>query len=62
VQRFSPASKDEPEPIVTFGDAKLIRRSQNDYELVGGSEADRAKAKEWIALFMKGSKVHGLDQ
>ena len=48
--------------MATFGQAKLIRRGfENDYELVGGSEEDRQKAKEWIALFMKDCKVRGIE-
>jgi hypothetical protein len=55
-------TEQDVEAIATFGQAKLIRQGfENDYELLGGSEADRAKAKEWIALFMKDSKIRGLE-
>jgi hypothetical protein len=55
-------TEQDVEALATFGEAKLIRRGfENDYELVGGSEADREKAREWIALFMRGSSVRGLE-
>lgn len=34
-----------------FGAAKLIRRTNGQHELVGGTEADRADAFEWSSLF-----------
>ena len=49
------------EPVAVFGQARLLRLGDNDYELIGGSEADRAKAKEWISLFMKRARIHGIE-
>jgi len=58
-----PYRTEQCEAIATFGQANLIRRGfENDYELVGGSEGDRQKAKEWIALFMKDCKVRGIEK
>ena len=34
-----------------FGAAKLIRQSNGQHELVGGSDADRTAAFEWSSLF-----------
>ena len=50
---------DSGEAIATFGEAKLIKKFDGTYELVGGSEADRAEMAEWIALFMQGDVVRG---
>jgi hypothetical protein len=53
--------RDEAEVIAGYGTAKLVKRGINDYELVGGTESDRTKLKEWIALFMKGARIRGLE-
>lgn len=37
--------------IRRFGGAQLIRQSDGQHELVGGSEADRRAAYEWVSLF-----------
>jgi hypothetical protein len=37
--------------IQQFGDAKLIRTSNGQHELIGGTNADRAAAYEWASLF-----------
>ena len=42
----------EAEIIAYFGQARLVRRSDSQYELLGGSEDDWAAAREWISLFM----------
>ena len=34
-----------------FGDARLIRRPNGQHELVGGTDADRIAAFEWVSLF-----------
>jgi hypothetical protein len=38
--------------VARFGRAKLLARADGRVELRGGSEADRAEAREWISLFM----------
>ena len=48
------------EVIATFGQATLIKKPIRKYALVGGSEADRAEAKKWIAMFMKNDVVEGI--
>ena len=53
--------RDEGELIAVHGPAKLLKRGINEYELVGGTEADGAKLKEWIPNFMKGEKVRSLE-
>ena len=40
------------ETVAYFGDAKLIRHVDCQFELRGGSDEDRAQAREWISLFM----------
>jgi hypothetical protein len=45
------------EVIATFGEAKLVRQDFTKYELVGGSKADRAEAREWVSQFLKGVAV-----
>lgn len=37
--------------VQRFGQAKLVRHRNGRHELIGGSAADRAMAKEWISLF-----------
>ena len=38
--------------IASFGRAQLLTRADGRVELRGGSEPDRAEAREWISLFM----------
>jgi hypothetical protein len=56
IQHLLAALNHQPLTIRQFGQARLIRRSGvtsrcSQYELVGGSEADRAAASEWVSLF-----------
>jgi hypothetical protein len=37
--------------IRQFGTARLIRRANGGHELIGGTQADRNAATEWVALF-----------
>jgi len=37
--------------IQQFGNAKLIRHRNGQHELVGGTNADRTAAFEWVSLF-----------
>jgi hypothetical protein len=39
------------ETIGFFGNARLIRRCDGGHELIGGSEDERATAREWCSLF-----------
>lgn len=39
------------ETIGFFGRAKLIRRMDGCHELIGGTDDDRAIAREWCSLF-----------
>ena len=34
-----------------FGAAKLMRRTDGQHELIGGTDADRHEAFEWASLF-----------
>ena len=54
-------TEQDGEIIAGHGEAKLIRRLNGDYVLVGGLESDRAEMKEWISLFMKGARIHGIE-
>ena len=38
--------------IASFGHAQLVSRADGRVELRGGSDSDRAEAREWISLFM----------
>lgn len=49
--KFFPEFKDQGEVVAWFGDAKLIRFLDGKTELRGGSNDDRAAAREWISLF-----------
>ncbi|MGC9943393.1 MAG: hypothetical protein ABSE48_16320 [Verrucomicrobiota bacterium] len=37
--------------IREFGEAKLVRQPDGKHELIGGSTAEVAEAKEWVSLF-----------
>ena len=37
--------------IATFGTARLMRKFNGDYYILGGSSADHAAAKEWVSMF-----------
>jgi hypothetical protein len=52
--------REQGEVIAEFGQARLIKKLDCKYELVGGSEADRAEAQKWISLFMKDKAIQGL--
>ena len=34
-----------------FGEARLVQRADGRHELIGGTRADLAAAREWISLF-----------
>jgi hypothetical protein len=38
--------------VARFGRAELLSSADGRVELHGGSDADRAEAREWISLFM----------
>ena len=37
--------------IRQFGNASLIRRANGQHHLIGGTDADRNAAREWVSLF-----------
>ena len=43
------------EEIAGWGTAKLMKDLDNNYQLVGGFEADRQAAEEWISRFIRTS-------
>ena len=54
---YVPEHRAEGEVIASFGNAKLINLLNGKLELRGGSDEDRAEAREWMSLFMH-SVVH----
>ena len=48
--KFFPFFK-EGEVVASWGEAQLIKYLDGRTELRGGSEQDRAEAREWISLF-----------
>ena len=56
---YSDPDPQRAEVIATFGQARLIKLPDRKYELVGGSEADRAEAEKWISIFMRNDVVQG---
>ena len=44
-------SHEQHEVICQFGEAKLVRLLNGKHDLLGGTDADRAAALEWVALF-----------
>jgi hypothetical protein len=51
-KNFFPEFKREGEVIAIFGQARLVKTVDFKYELRGGSDEDRAEAREWISMFM----------
>ena len=49
--KFYPPFKDEGEVVAAWGQAQLIKYLDGKTELRGGSEQDRAEAREWMSLF-----------
>jgi len=49
--KFFPPCKDEGEVVAYFGQARLIKLLDGKLELHGGSDGDRAEAREWMSLF-----------
>jgi len=45
------ARRHSQEVVRQFGDAVLIRNSNGQHELIGGTNADRTAAFEWVSLF-----------
>ena len=44
--------RDEGDLIALFGNARLVKRLNGKFELLGGTDADRTDAKEWCSLFL----------
>lgn len=51
IKYWFPDLINEAETIACFGKAKLVKKLDGTYELVGGSRNDRTAAREWISLF-----------
>ena len=49
--KFFPPFRDEGEVVAMWGKAQLIRYLDGKCELRGGTEKDRAEAREWMSLF-----------
>ena len=49
--KFFPPYKDEGEVVASWGQAQLIRFLDGKTELRGGSDQDRAEAREWLSVF-----------
>ncbi len=45
-------TRNEGETLAIFGNARLVKKHDGKTELLGGSHADRAAAREWCSLFM----------
>jgi hypothetical protein len=48
---YYPPFKDQGEVMASWGEARLIKYLDGRTELRGGSNQDRAEAREWISLF-----------
>ena len=44
--------QNDGELIASFGDARLVRKLSGKIELIGGTETDRAEAREWCSMFL----------
>jgi hypothetical protein len=49
--KFFRPFKNEGELIASWGEARLIKYLDGKTELKGGSDQDRAEAREWMSLF-----------
>ena len=49
--KLFPLFRDEGEVVASWGEAQLIKYLDGKTELRGGSDQDRAEAREWISLF-----------
>jgi hypothetical protein len=49
--KLFPPFRDEGELIASWGEARLVKYLDGHSELRGGSDQDRAEAREWISLF-----------
>jgi hypothetical protein len=49
--KFFPLFRDEGEVVASWGEAQLVKYLDGKTELRGGSEQDRAEAKEWMSMF-----------
>ena len=43
--------QNDGELIASFGDARLVKKLNGKIELLGGTETDRAEAREWCSMF-----------
>ena len=48
---YYPPFKDEGELIASWGEARLIKYLDGKTDLRGGSEQERAEAREWMSMF-----------
>ena len=48
---FFPSYRDEGKVVAYFEQAQLIKFLDGKVELRGGSDRDRAEAREWMSLF-----------
>jgi len=46
-------SAEEAEVIAVFGEAQLLRHANRRLEIRGGTEAERAQARNWAARFLR---------
>jgi len=49
----------QPITIARFGPARLIKHFDGPYELIGGTPADQAAAREWCSMFAPGVVFSG---
>jgi len=40
------------EVVACFGAARLVKQPEGRFQLVGGNEAERSEAREWVSLFL----------
>jgi hypothetical protein len=52
-----PDDSDPGTLLASFGDARLIRHLDTRLELVGGTEADRTAALDWLRRFLPEARL-----
>jgi hypothetical protein len=40
------------EVVARFGAARLVKQPEGRFQLIGGNEAERSEAREWVSLFL----------
>ncbi len=51
-QLLESVRRDDGELIASFGEARVFRKLNGKFQLLGGTDADRTEAIEWCSMFL----------